>query len=120
MNVLNFIYDNWDIIAVIVIIVIGVVIRLRSLWKGDVVEWLVAICADAETLYGDGTGYLKLRYVYNAFLATFPVLSKYISFETFSKWVDIALDKLKAKLSANEKLNSVVKPVLGGIKNVEQ
>ena len=117
MNVLNFITENWDIIAVVLVLVTGVLLRLRALWKGDVVEWLVAICADAETLYGDGTGYLKLRYVYNAFLATFPVLSKYISFDTFSQWVDIALDKLKAKLSANEKLNNVVKPVLGGIKN---
>lgn len=116
MNVLNFFVDNWDIIAVIVILVTGVTLRLKSLWKGSVVEWLVAICADAETLYGDGTGYLKLRYVYNAFLATFPVISKYISFDTFSQWVDVALEKLKAKLSANEKLNAIVNPITGGNK----
>lgn len=96
MNVLNFFADNGDIIAVIVILVTGVTLRLKSLWKGSVVEWLVAICADAETLYGDGTGYLKLRYVYNAFLATFPVISKYISFDTFSQWGRRSLRKAES------------------------
>ncbi len=119
MIFIEFVKANWDWLAAIVIIVVGVALRLKALWKGNVIEWLVAICADAESLYGGGTGYIKLRYVYDAFLGQFPALSKYISFSTFSKWVDKALEKLKEKLATNTRLNEII--TTGGATNaVEQ
>ena len=60
MIIFDFLSANWDWLLAIVVIVVGVILRLRSLWKGNVIEWLVAICADAESIYGGGTGYLKL------------------------------------------------------------
>ena len=117
MIIFDFITSNWDWLLVIVVLIVGVILRLKALWKGNVVEWLVAICADAEAVYGGGTGYLKLRYVYDAFLAQFPALSKYISFDTFAKWVDVALDMLKEQLKTNDMLNEII--TTGGADNVE-
>lgn len=119
MIIFDFLSANWDWLLAIVVIIVGVILRLRSLWKGNVIEWLVAICADAETIYGGGTGYLKLRYVYDAFLGQFPALSKYVAFDTFSKWVDKALANLKEKLKTNEKINAIVTQDTGGATDVE-
>ena len=55
MIVFEFIKNNWDWILAIIVLIVGVLLRLRALWKGNVIEWLVAICADAEALYGGGT-----------------------------------------------------------------
>ena len=45
MIIFDFLSANWDWLLAIVVIVVGVILRLRSLWKGNVIEWLVAICA---------------------------------------------------------------------------
>lgn len=71
-------------------------------------EWLLYAVAEAEKELGGGTGQLKLRYVYNKAMATFPKVIKYISFEKFSELVDIALDKFKEMLKTNPKLQQYV------------
>lgn len=69
-------------------------------------EWLLYAVLLAEQKYGDGTGEIKLRYVYDLFVQKFPWIAQIISFDTFSLWVDLALDRLKELLSNN---NSVIK-----------
>jgi len=62
----------------------------------------------AESELGGGTGALKLRYVYDLFIAKFPVTAKIISFETFSVWVDEALEEMKKLLTTNKAINTLV------------
>lgn len=64
-------------------------------------EWLLYATAVAEKEFGNGTGQLKLRYVYNMFIQTFPFFSKFISFNYFSSLVDSALDALNDILKTN-------------------
>ena len=45
---------------------------------------------------------MKLRYVYDWFVRTFPWLAKMISFERFSKMVDGALEQMKKMLESNK------------------
>lgn len=71
-------------------------------------EWLLFAVIQAEKDLGNGTGTLKLRTVYGLFITKFPVASKIVSFETFSLWVDEALDKMKELLSENAAIKSVV------------
>lgn len=71
-------------------------------------EWLLWAVAEAEKMYGSGTGVLKLRYVYDMFLSRFGELEYLISFEDFSKMVDEALEALQHFLETNEKINSYV------------
>ncbi len=71
-------------------------------------EWLLWAVAEAEKLYGTGTGALKLRYVYDMFLTKFSYLADIISFEDFSKMVDESLNGFRELLKVNEKINTYV------------
>ena len=63
---------------------------------------------EAERELGGGTGQLKLRKVYDMFLAKFPKLSIFISFDTFSRWVDIALDKMREMIEKNAAMQNLI------------
>ena len=67
-------------------------------------EVLLFWVLEAEKELGGGTGQIKLRYVYDLFVMRFPTVAKVISFETFSKWVDEALEQAEEMLHGNEKL----------------
>ena len=103
-------------------VVIGVVVLLISLsynvyafiqlspgqQKEKVQEWLLWAVFQAEAELGGGTGQLKLRKVYEMFISTFPRLVQLISFKEFSDMVDIALDKMRAMLDNNAKVQNLV------------
>ena len=59
-------------------------------------------------IFGGGTGKLKLRYVYDLAIKTFPALTKFISFKAFSKYVDEALDIMRDMLKHNENINAII------------
>ena len=71
-------------------------------------EWLLWAVAEAEKLYGSGTGVLKLRYVYDLFLSRFKELEYFISFDEFSKMVDDSLIGFKDLLEKNGRINNYV------------
>ncbi len=107
--------ENWFLIVVLVAILggIGVVIyRVAGVPTTKQVEtikkWLLFACIEAEKELGRGTGEIKLRYVYDLFIARFPGVSKVVPFAVFSSWVDSALDEMKEILSNNEKVRSLV------------
>lgn len=71
-------------------------------------EWLLLAVIQAEKELGNGTGQVKLRFVYDLFLEKFTWLSRIISFETFSILVDDALDKMRFMLAANSELQNYI------------
>lgn len=77
-------------------------------YPAKVREWLLYAVTIAEKEYGGGTGQIKLRAVYDMFLAKYPKLSFFIGFETFSLWVDVALDKMKDMLEQNKAVQKLV------------
>lgn len=64
-------------------------------------QWLLLAVTTAEKELGGGTGQLKLRYVYDMFVSKYPVAAKMVSFETFSVWVDEALENMRNMLRSN-------------------
>lgn len=68
----------------------------------NIKEWLLLAVTTAEKELGGGTGQLKLRYVYDMFVSRYPVAAKVVPFETFSTWVDEALENMKNMLKSNE------------------
>ena len=85
---------------IIVVATVGFLILPRIAHKKKIQEWLVYMCYEAEKLFTEPkSGKLKLRYVYDAFINTFKCVSRVISFETFSKLVDIALVQMKSFIS---------------------
>ena len=108
---MEFLVSNW-VLIVTLISAIGVsgytiyvfIHRPTTEQISKVKEWLLYAVAAAEKELGSGTGQIKLRYVYNMFIAKFPYLIKVISFETFSLLVDETLDKFRSMLENNKNL----------------
>lgn len=71
-------------------------------------EWLLYAVTEAEKELGGGTGQIKLRYVYDMFIAKFPFLVKAISFESFDLLVDEVLETFREMLESNPALKAYV------------
>ena len=112
---MEFIIDNWYVIFALVALVIAITyICIRYFNKPTeeqikaLKEWLLYAVTLAEKELVSGTGKLKLRQVYDLFLIRFPWLAKIISFDTFSKYVDEALEQMKGLLSTNVNVQTFV------------
>lgn len=78
--------------------------------KKKIKEWLLFAVFEAERYLGGGTGQIKLRLVYDWFVTKFPWAVSLVSFETFSGWVDEALDKMAQMLETNADIAALLKP----------
>ena len=74
----------------------------------NIKEWLKFAVVDAEKELGSGTGQLKLRMVYNMAVKQFPFIVQLIPFDTFSRWVDEALDWMRCQLTENKAAQSYI------------
>ena len=98
-------------IAIFTVVVYGLYVFLNmptNVQIKQIQEWLLYAVARAEKELGSGTGQLKLRYVYDMFIARFPHLVKFIGFEAFSGLVDEALDIFKEMLQQNKDVNNYI------------
>lgn len=112
---MEFIIDNWYVFAGIIAIL---VVAGFAIYKfaglptkaqvSKIKEWLLYAVTIAEKDLGSGTGQIKLRSVYDLFITKFPVTAKLISFETFSDWVDEALNIMEEMLKQNNKIKALV------------
>ena len=112
---MNFILENWYfiVLAIAVLTVSGIAIYAFINYPTSdkikkVKEWLLFAVAEAEKEFGSSTGQIKLRYVYDLFIAKFPAISKVLSFESFSLLVDEALKQFKKLLLNNKTLQEKV------------
>lgn len=112
---MKWIIDNWSLlVAIIGFAVCGYfyVYRFSKLPSSEQLEkiknWLLFAVIQAEKELGNGTGALKLRYVYNLFLNTFPALVDVISFDMFSKLVDEVLEQMRHLLDTNLDIKNYV------------
>lgn len=108
--------ENWFLLVIgIALVVIGISFayefyKLPTEKQVETIkEWLLYACIQAEKELGSGTGQLKLRYVWDLFIARFPYLTKVVSFEMFSHWVDAALEEMRRLLTENKAIQEVVK-----------
>lgn len=74
----------------------------------QVKEWLLFAVIEAEKQFGSGTGTLKLRSVYDLFVARFPWVAKWIPFKLFSLWVEESLEKMRDWLAKNQAIADYV------------
>lgn len=100
---LEFLAQNWQWLAALVVIAFGLIWTAVKRPK-QIQEWLILACAKAEAALGSGTGKLKLREVYDAFISKYPVISIFIPFATFQKWTEAALTELKSWIADNPKV----------------
>lgn len=112
---MNWIMENYRLIILVVCMLIvvadAVVVFIRQPRKQQIEtlkEWLKYAVSVAEQELGSGTGKLKLRYVYDMFIGTFPALSKILSFDKFSELVDEALVWMEAQIDTNNMISALL------------
>lgn len=100
------------LISIVVLSVVFVIIKFTKLGRERqleiISEWLLLAVVQAEKELGNGTGQIKLRYVYDMFITKFKFLSLCISFNCFKNLVDNALDIMREMLSDNSNLQDYV------------
>ena len=112
------IIENWSVIfgmlAVVIALVVAVIAFIKLGKEKQIVkikEWLLYACTMAEKELGNGTGQIKLRYVYDMFVEKFTFMKLIISFEEFSKLVDGSLETMKELLKNNKYVDEYVKGI---------
>lgn len=112
---LNFFIENWYFIVTAIVMVVMAGVICWNFFKlpakeqmAKVKEWLLYAVTEAEKELGGGTGQLKLRQVYDLFVQRFPAVAAVISFDTFSGWVDEALEQMREMLAKNEQVAAYV------------
>lgn len=106
---MKFITENWFVIVALAAVGGSIGYAIYSFVKmpstkqlNKVREWLLYAVTKAEKELGAGTGKIKLRYVYDMFVARFDWLAKVITFDMFSMMVDDALEQMRTMLETNE------------------
>lgn len=115
MDILGFLMNNWLTIilsiAALAVFIVKVVQFVRAPSDKQIEnlkEWLKLAVTEAEAALGSGTGQLKLRDVYDMAVEKFPWVGEFITFETFSTWVDEALEWMNNQLESNENVKAYV------------
>lgn len=120
IDFLNYIASTWYIYLgfIAIGVVAGILVyRFVKLPTSEQIqkvrEWLLWAVTQAEKELGSGTGQLKLRSVYDAFVARFGWLAKIIPFRVFSELVDDALEEMRELLANNKAVAEYVEgPVI--------
>lgn len=113
-KILSFINDNWFLIMIAIAFISSIAIKIYKWFKmpnseqmKKVQEWLLYAVAKAEEKLGSGTGELKLRYVYDMFIAKFPAIAIFIDFDDFKIMVEKALEKFEGLIQTNESIGAL-------------
>lgn len=97
------------IVAILICILVAGFLKLGKDKQIKIInEWLLLAVIKAEKELGDGTGQVKLRYVYDLFIDKFRFVSMFISFNQFSALVDSALIIMKEMISNNDQVKNYI------------
>lgn len=97
-----------EIHEIIIGIILAVVIIGGGIYVNGFKNWLVWAVSEAEAVFGNKTGKLKLRYAYDLAIKQFPIIAKIIPFALFSKFVDGALDVMRDMIENNKSIAEAI------------
>lgn len=113
-DIIMFIKDYWFLILIGIAVVSVVSIKVYEFFKKPnseqlrkVQEWLVWAVAKAEDTLGSGTGQLKMKYVYDLFVAKYPAIAIFLSYDQFLEMAEKALDEFKEMMENNEAIKQL-------------
>ena len=99
-----------DMALIFVMAIIAILLLMKFFQLGKekkikiINEWLLLAVIKAEKELGNGTGQVKLRFVYDLFIDKFKYTAMIMSFEQFSSLVDLALISMKAMIANNDQI----------------
>lgn len=115
MEFITFIQEHWSAILVGILVISAIILFVVKFLKLSpeqqkerIKTALLAIVTEMEKQYGPKTGSIKRSQAYSQLVKLFPVLTIFLSQETFDKLLDEALVILNASLESNEKVANYV------------
>lgn len=112
---MNWLISNWGLLlaalagaGAAVIWIVKFIKLPKEQQLANVRKWLLWAVCQAEKELGGGTGQLKLVKVYDMFVAQFPVLAEWVTFEAFSGMVDEALEEMRGLLERNKSIARIL------------
>ena len=113
---MEWLINNWSLLVVLIAAAGVAVFYCRKFLSKptdeqikSLKEWVLFAVIQAEKEFGGGgTGKVKLRYVYDAFVTKFAWAAKVITFEELSVWVDEALIEMRHLLETNTAIKNYV------------
>lgn len=107
-NVLNWIMNNYHIIIITIVAIVGVCIILFGFLKLTPSEQkkrinliLLDACIKAEAALGSKTGKAKRAQVYAALKEKMPIITLFLSEARYDEFLDTALEEMKDWFSKN-------------------
>jgi hypothetical protein len=107
--------EHWYLMIALLVCIVTVILAIIRFLQlpadkqiANLKEWLLFAVIQAEKELGSGTGQLKLRQVYDWAVSKFPWV-QFLPFDTFSGWVDEALNGMEEMLQTNGQIKSYVK-----------
>lgn len=114
---MNWLIENWPLLVAGVSVIGCIAMFINNFLKKptdeqieNVQEWLLYAVTEAEAQLGGGTGQLKLRFVYDMAVSKFSWVSL-VPFDTFSMWVDEALETMRKMLARNDNVKALVEGI---------
>lgn len=111
MTFVNFIQEQWSTIILIVMAIVAIILFVVKFLKLSPTQQkeriktaLLAIVTEMEKQYGPKTGVVKRSQAYSQLVKLFPVLTIFLSQETFDKLLEESLTILNISLQSNEKV----------------
>lgn len=109
MKILLWIIANWDSIAILLVVLIGIIVYIRKNGIKAIKAMLLAWITQVEADYGSGTGALKKAEVAAKLYAALPVVLRlFISEATISKLIEAGLAYAKTVWSSNVAINNYI------------
>lgn len=112
---MNWLAENWYFIVLALVIVILAIVFVLNFTKlpvkdrnSKILKFLLGVVIAAEAEFGSKTGQAKLATVYGKFVIAYPFIKTLVSFNTFSKWVDMALDEMKEMIENNPAVKNYI------------
>lgn len=112
---MNWLIENWVTVVALTALLVLLGSAIFNFFKlptnkqlDKVKEWLLYAVTLAEKEFQNGTGQIKLRFVYDMFINKFKWTSRLISFEVFSVLVDEALDRMRKMLVSNKAVKELI------------
>ncbi|HKM03510.1 MAG TPA: hypothetical protein VJZ04_02750 [Lachnospiraceae bacterium] len=106
INVLNFVYENYILIATAALLVFGIYNRVKNMTLEKIRLIMLDLVTKAEINFKNGTGSIKKSEVSNIIFEKFPILTKITTIaklETIiDKLINEALIELREKLDTND------------------
>ena len=88
--------------------ILAVAVVAGGIYVNGFKNWLVWAVSETEAVFGSNTGKLKLRYAYELAIERYPMISKIIPFNLFSKMVDDALDIMRDMIENNKDIADAI------------